>query len=371
VSKMILVTDRVSLTAVGGREQLSRVLAAALSGACGGQVDTVELSDDLGTAGASIRERLAGHINGATRRNVAAIVELIGRTGVAKVLLNGSNLGRVAQGIRAAHPTVEVLTFFHNCETQFFRGLLRKRPSLRAIGVLIANFRAERLAVTHSDKLICLNRRDSRQLGHTYGREGTHILPMAMKDLLPNGLSASPPAPREPYALFVGGTFYANQYGIEWFVRYVAASSPIKILVVGKGFESWRSSLERNGNVEVVGGVESLVPWYLGASFVIAPIFDGSGMKTKVAEALMFGKRIVGTPEAFTGYEEHVAEVGVVCRTQGEFIAALRAETKSGVPAPSEQLRRIYQDNYSLEAARRRLEEIIAEPVPEARGRFA
>jgi len=113
------------------------------------------------------------------------------------------------------------------------------------------------------------------------------------------------------------------------------------------------------------------VPWYLGASFVIAPIFDGSGMKTKVAEALMFGKRIVGTPEAFTGYEEHVAEVGVVCRTQGEFIAALRAETKSGVPAPSEQLRRIYQDNYSLEAARRRLEEIIAEPVPEARGRFA
>jgi hypothetical protein len=85
----------------------------------------------------------------------------------------------------------------------------------------------------------------------------------------------------------------------------------------------------------------------------------------------MFGKRIVGTPEAFTGYEEHVAEVGVVCRTQADFIAALRAETKSVVPVPSERLRRIYQENYSLEAAHRRLEEIIAEPVPEGRGRFA
>ena len=39
-----------------------------------------------------------------------------------------------------------------------------------------------------------------------------------------------------------------------------------------------------------------------GAALVIAPIFDGSGMKTKVAEALMHGKHVVGTPEAFSGY---------------------------------------------------------------------
>ena len=40
----------------------------------------------------------------------------------------------------------------------------------------------------------------------------------------------------------------------------------------------------------VVGEVESLAQWYHDAYFVVAPIFDGSGMKTKVAEALMYGK---------------------------------------------------------------------------------
>ena len=151
----------------------------------------------------------------------------------------------------------------------------------------------------------------------------------------------------------------------------VAAASPLKILVVGKGFENWKSNLERNGNVEVIGGVDSVVPWYLGASFVVAPIFDGSGMKTKVAEALMFGKRIVGTPEAFTGYEEHLAEIGVVCRTSDEFIAAMRDEIVLGAPDQPERLRRIFLENYSLEAARQRLGVIVASQATDARWRSA
>jgi len=36
---------------------------------------------------------------------------------------------------------------------------------------------------------------------------------------------------------------------------------------------------------------------------VILPIISGSGMKTKTAEALMYGKSIIGIKEAFEGYK--------------------------------------------------------------------
>lgn len=67
----------------------------------------------------------------------------------------------------------------------------------------------------------------------------------------------------------------------------------LRICIVGHGVEEMRSRLERPGKVEVVGPVDGLDEWYLNARAVVAPIFDGSGMKTKIAEALMFGKRIV------------------------------------------------------------------------------
>ena len=48
---------------------------------------------------------------------------------------------------------------------------------------------------------------------------------------------------------------------------------------------------------------------------MLFPIFEGSGMKLKTCEALMFGKNIIGTPEAFAGYDiDDYTNVGACCR---------------------------------------------------------
>ena len=171
----------------------------------------------------------------------------------------------------------------------------RKRPSTR-LAVFLVNYLAERNAVRHSDKIICLSERDSRLLQKVYGRPATHVSPMALEDKLPAGFEQAAKSPQEKFALFVGGVFYANRAGIAWFVEHVVPRIEIKTCIVGRGFEDLRQELERDGKVEVVGAVDHLADWYRDAHFVIAPIFDGSGMKTKVAEALMYGKKIVGTP---------------------------------------------------------------------------
>ena len=223
----------------------------------------------------------------------------------------GSNFGEVVKLVKKMFPQVQVYTFFHNVEVRFFWGSFRQNKSAHALAVFVVNYLAERKSVKFTDKLICLSQRDSQLLQKIYGRQATHVSPMALRDqLVSNAQKVTEPS-QQKFALFVGGVFYANRVGITWFVKHVVPRINIKICIVGKGFERYKKELELGGKVEVIGAVDSLAEWYLKAHFVIAPIFDGSGMKTKVAEALMYGKTVIGTPEAFSGYEEDGYKVGL------------------------------------------------------------
>lgn len=358
---VVYVGTSLDAASIGGREQLSQLIRVSLHSIGVGETRIVDLPRTKVPATRAPLAILRGHVDGVSSASIARVIAMIDDGPANTVFLDGSNLGSIAMAVKHARPEVEIVTFFHNCEARFFLGAYRQRKTLRNVGILAANFLAERRAVRFSDKRICLNRRDSDLLLRLYGVGATHISPMAIQDQLPPGAFDAPPTRGERYALFVGGTFYANRQGIEWFVQHVAEKASIKTYVVGKGFELWKDLLERNGNVKVIGTVGSIAPWYIAAQFVIAPIFDGSGMKTKVAEALMFGKRVVGTPESFTGYEEHVDLVGVVCRSAEDFISALDGESRVNEGAPSPALRRIYEEHYSPEAARNRLARILGD----------
>jgi glycosyltransferase involved in cell wall biosynthesis len=303
---------------------------------------------------------LSGAVDGVSSSAERQIMARIAEERITQVYLNGSNLGYLARRIRRASDNPRLLTFFHNVEARFFLGSLRRRPSARAAGVLIANYRAERMAVRFSDRLIALSARDSVGLRRFYGRAATDILPMAMADERPSDAAKEAGGPAGDYLLFVGGAFYANVDGIAWFVEKVVPHISMKVRIVGHGLESVRDRLERNDQVEVIGGAERLDGWYRGAAAAIAPIFDGSGMKTKVAEALMFGKRILGTREAFSGYEEVAARAGAICETAEDFIGAIRQLESQPAPAFDPALRGLYERHYSRTATERRLAAILA-----------
>ena len=359
-ANVLLITAQMPDVPSGGRALLSRLIHDAMFEIFESFLVVFELRPRSLTGIRALTSAFRGHIDGIDDSTIYRVVRVIQEMSVGKVLIDGSNLGTLAAAIKTQCPGVEVSTFFHNCEARFFFGAFRQYRSLWSLGVLIANYLAERRAVRCSDKLICLSERDSALLRSLYGRAATHVSAMAMRDQLPSPLTDAPLTPEYgKYALFVGGTFYANQQGIEWFVEHVARHIAIKIYIVGKGFEQFSERLQRNGNVEVIGAVQCLVPWYLGAHFVIAPIFDGSGMKTKVAEALMFGKRVVGTPEAFSGYEPVADRVGTVCETATQFISAVEREAGRPFVGIDPELRSIYEERYSFNAACDRLEKSL------------
>lgn len=358
--RLMLVTKSLEAKPAGGREMLCKLNHDALQSLCGERLHLFELPGGNVRGLRSTLNAFGGYIDGVTVASVEVVLTSIEAQAIDQVFVDGSNLGRLVAAIKRRFPSVEVITFFHNVEARFFWGAFRLSKKPRALAVMVANFLAERLAVRWSEKRICLNERDSRLLKRLYGRGATHIAPMVLEDKFRAQMGCTPAQASEPFALFVGGTFYANRAGIIWYAKQVAPRVNIKVCVVGRGFEALREELEISGKLEVVGPVDDLSDWYARAKFVIAPIFDGSGMKTKVAEALMYGKKIVGTPEAFTGYENVLPQAGWMCKTREEFVSAIVEAQATITQCFDMSLRQIYEQRYSMTAATERLRQILS-----------
>jgi glycosyltransferase involved in cell wall biosynthesis len=355
VPKVLYITTSDLSRPRGGRALLSALHHECLRDLLDDDLDAYVLDKER----SSLAMALRGFVDGITPQSIDRILTRLRSQNVECAFLDGSNLGQLARTIRRALPKTRIITFFHNVEARFFWGSFRHRSTLHAAGVLAANYLAERLAVLNSDDIITLSARDSDGLRRLYGRGATGLLPMAIADQLTDvegskGL-LSPDAP----LLFVGGAYYGNRDGIAWFAREVAPHISLRTRVVGQGMEAMRHELECYPGVEVIGTVGDLEPFYRDAKVVIAPIFDGSGMKTKVAEALMYGKRVIGTKEAFSGYESIADQSGWCCSTSSEFIAAVEAARQLVMMEKDPNMRTLYERHHSPRAVRARLSDIM------------
>ena len=164
----------------------------------------------------------------------------------------------------------------------------------------------------------------------------------------------------EKYILFVGGSFYGNIHGIKWFIKNVVPEIDVKLILVGFGLENYRSSLEVNNKVKVVASADSLYELYKDALFVIAPIFKGSGMKTKVAESLMFGKIILATKEAASGYDSVPRDVLIECFDKNKFIEFINKFSANNNSKFNQKSRDIYEEFYSLDAGINRFKKMFS-----------
>ena len=359
--KILLVTNSLDEFPNGGRELLCKLNYDVLLDMFGSSFFLFELEKTGVTSFNGFINAFKGHIDGLDAATISQIFLKIRTEKIECLFIDGSNLGALAKQARHEFPELEIITFFHNVETIFFWDSLKHTRSLRAAAVLLVNYLAERKAVSYSNRLICLSERDSGKLNSLFGRQATDISAMAVKDTYTGTVFIEFEDNHDKYALFVGGVFYANLSGVLWYAEHIAPKIQIKTYVVGRGFELYKDKIERWGNIKVIGGVDSLELWYANADFVVAPIFGGSGMKTKVAEALMFGKKVIGTSEAFSGYESISSRVGSICDDADQFIKTIEEVTAIDNNQFDEDLREIYEKNYSIDAARLRLIQIMGE----------
>lgn len=194
----------------------------------------------------------------------------------------------------------KIICFYHNVESEYYH---QKAISTGSIpDKLMVPFIKynENLSTRYADFIITLNQRDSNVLKKIYGREADLLLPTSFNSKDLNKLYSSNIDSKDTFLLFVGTNFFANIDGLNRFIVNVAPSISCKVIIAGNIIDSFDDrALPKN--IEFVGKVLSLEEYYVNSSAVIAPIFSGSGLKTKTAEAISYGKTVIGYPEAFEG----------------------------------------------------------------------
>lgn len=289
---------------------------------------------------------------GLTPSSEKKILEIIAKKKYELIFLDTSDYGRLAKKIKKINLNTKVFTFFMDIKYDFSKAVVKtSKFPLKYLYYLIqrSSIYNEKLAVKYSDYLITLNSRDSRRLCEVYGGKSSLELPVTFEDKYFKNINNS--LIEKDYILFIGSLFFANYHGIKWFVENVIPHINKRLLVVGKDFETKKLELERE-NVEVIGSVDDLTPYYLNASCLIMPIFEGSGMKVKTAEALMYGKTIYGTTEAFEGYNVEYKKVGGLCNTKEEFIEKINNDKNIIF---NEYSRKVFLEKYSFESSVNRM----------------
>lgn len=262
------------------------------------------------------------------------------------IFIGQSSLGEFAEIIKKENPKATIITFFHNVEFDYYRtqcNLYRFYYMIYA-GISWLN---EKKAIQFSDQIITLNERDSRRIYKLYGRNSDLLLPTSFKNknLVFNKSAINANNLR---LLFIGSNFYPNKQGIIWFIKNVLVKlDNIVLEIVGRGTSNWlNEAIFKNQNIKIYGEVEDLDYYYLNADAVVIPIFIGGGMKTKTAEALMYGKYIFATQEAFEGYDIDYNKVGALCNTAEEFINKIKNFSESDCKKFNLFSRGIFLKNY-------------------------
>ena len=302
-----------------------------------------------------MRLSLQGFLQGMNPEKEKEIDGLISSCGIDTVVFNTSYYGQSLRKLKKKYPSVRFICFFHNVEVLFIRDFIKESKQLASLLTLAVAWHNERLAARFADAVVCLNRRDAGQITRIYHRKPDAIAPLSLEDHFDETrLHAAP----DTVGAFIGSNFYANYYGVKWFAENVAPHISTKILIIGKGFEKCRNEFAGIPNMEVIGTVDDVSRYYYAISFIVSPIFLGSGMKTKTAEALMYGKTVFGTTEAFQGYDVDFEKVGGLCNTAADFIRRINAFEK-----PANQFnpysRRAFVEKYSLEAFRKIIQTIL------------
>ena len=275
------------------------------------------------------------------------------------IFIDRSVFGIIAKALKEAKYQGKVITHFHNVETIYFDAIIPKYvPGKRVL--LNAVDKNDAYACQYSDEIIVLNQRDELILHKKYPFIGhTTCIPIALPDRGESILKTTDLIRKQPICLFLGSYFAPNNQGVLWFVENVLPYVDIHMKIVGRGMSKLKEESPALRDIEVVSDAPDLLPHLQDADIVVLPIFSGSGMKVKTCESLMYGKNIIGTPEAFEGYDIDYTLVGGNCKNAKEFIDCINDFSNNPRPRFNDYARQTYIHKYSLSAIQQSFETIL------------
>lgn len=200
-----------------------------------------------------------------------------------------------------------------------------------------------------------------RAILQPHARAELCVLPNAVR--LPESLPVEL-GRREFTMLFVGTLgYYPNEDAVMYFCREVLplirqqATRAFRFRIVGPNAPQSVTELSQLPEVEVIGGVPDMAPWYREADAVVVPIRAGGGTRIKVLEAFSYGRPVVSTSIGIEGIDAQDGEhmlIGDMPVTFAERCLQLMAEPQLADQLATNALS-LVKGAYTIEAATRTL----------------
>lgn len=129
------------------------------------------------------------------------------------------------------------------------------------------------------------------------------------------------------FVLFGAWNRPENEKGLNFFIQNIYPKlTDKKIKIIGPGLSDYAKELIcKHNSIQYLGFVENPYPLICQAQALIAPIFNGAGVKVKVIESLASGTPVIGTDVAIEGIPTKNLEKYIsIANNEQEFLNILQ-----------------------------------------------
>lgn len=270
-------------------------------------------------------------IGGLDKLQLREIQNIISNNSINIVIIDSTCLGKITKYIKKHNLDVKIVVISHNFEPKsYFDNYKLTFNFLYLFRSLVCLYN-EYLACLYANHIITTTTHDLRLYKKIYNRNINNdiVIPVSVNKNQDYSINKT----FSKTGLFVGSWFPPNIHGIKWFISNVLPYIDSKLIVVGSGMDNLLPYIPQKlmHKVEINDFVSDLSPYYHKADYIISPIFYGSGMKVKIAEALEYNKSIFCTLHSHIGYEIYPTHNKlVVCNSANDFINSITSFIELG-----------------------------------------
>lgn len=252
-----------------------------------------------------------------------------------------------------------VIVRVHNIEQDYFKRVVCSKGDVKVRVASIIKYlsmkKREKYCMKHSDKLLFLTETDLSRADELYkvksNDNSSQIMPVCISKNQRSDLHTDID---NKYFLITGSLWYgANADGVMWFIDKVWKQSAelfqgYTLVIAGaRPNDEIKKMCINSAKCILVDTPDDMTPYFNDASIYIAPVFDGAGMKVKVAEAMSYGLPVIGTKHAMIGYEKSFGVNKVI--TSAEECSAAMKEIYGNIQwFDKNHVIKVFNDNYDI-----------------------
>lgn len=272
----------------------------------------------------------------------------------------------VVKSIKKSGYKGKIIVRAHNVEKDYLRVEYKSQRTISSyIKSILAGHR-EKYIVNMADMILAITPEDKKRLINLYKVEEQKIV------VCPVGVNSSKCRQKESVenghklnCLITGSLWFGpNATGALWVLKEVMpkVSDICELTIAGAKPNDEITNACRETNTLLVASPKSMKPYFEAADMVLVPIFDGGGMKVKVAEAMSYNLPIVTTSHGKIGYKIVDHKNGFIADDPIGFAERIREYFEMSLEDKEIFLNDewdLYKKNYSLEAIYAMIQKIL------------